>query len=375
MFMDISSEMIHSLLPIFLISVLNASTVSVGLIEGIAEALALITKTFSGVWSDRMGRRKALVFAGYAIGTFTKPLFAVAQSIGMVFTARFLDRMGKGIRGAPRDALVADATPAEIRGAAYGLRQSLDTVGACCGPLLATLFMGLTNGNYRLVFWVAVVPGLFALITIFFGVAEPAPQKNGSAQRPSIFRGIGQMGSAFWMVILIGSTFSLARFSEAFLLLRAQSVGLPPAAIPIILVLMNAFYALSAYPIGKRSDQMGRSGLLAAGLGILMISNLILAMALKPWHVAMGAVLWGIHMGLTQGLLAAMVADNAPPSLRGTAFGLFSFASGLAILGANVIAGSLWQWYGPDMAFWAGVIFSTATLLGYLALKSQLRIK
>lgn len=374
MFMDISSEMIHSLLPVFLVSVLHAGTLSVGLIEGAAEGLALITKTFSGALSDRIGRRKRLVFIGYAIGTITKPLFALATSIQLVFAARFLDRMGKGIRGAPRDALVADATPPQDRGAAYGLRQSLDTVGACAGPLLAALMMWVTRGDFRTVFWLALLPGLLAVATIFIGVREP---KRPIAQRQParLWRKAGRMGAPFWITVVLGAIFTLARFSEAFLLLRAQSVGLEAGMIPMILVVMNLTYALTAYPVGKQSDRVGRSGLLAWGLAILILSDIVLAQAGQIWQVVLGAALWGLHMGLTQGLLSAMVADSAEAELRGTAFGIFGLAGGMAILAANVIAGALWQAFGPQMTFLAGALFTSLTLLGYLFLQKRISRK
>ncbi len=366
LFMDVSSEMIHSLLPVFLVTVLQAGTVSVGLIEGASEAVALMTKTFSGALSDWLGRRKVLLFIGYAIGTATKPLFAVAGGIPIVFAARFIDRIGKGIRGAPRDALVADATPAHLRGAAFGLRQSLDTVGAVLGPLLAIACMWATAGDFRLVFWIAVIPGIAALVLIIRSVEEPSVHGGASLRRPVRWRDLTQLRGAFWIVVLLGAVFTLARFSEAFLLLRAQDTGMASGSIPLILVVMNVTYTLVAYPMGRLSDRVGRTGPLSAGLVFLIAADLLLAMADQSWQVLCASALWGIHMGLTQGMLAALVADTAGASLRGSAFGIFGLASGVAILGGNLIAGYLWSGYGPRMTFAAGALFATLTLAGYL---------
>jgi len=372
MFMDISSEMIHSLLPVFLISVLHSSALAVGLIEGIAEAVALITKAFSGGLSDWLGKRKALIFIGYSLGTLTKPLFAMAQGVTLVFTARFLDRVGKGIRGAPRDALIADVTPFESRGAAYGLRQSMDTVGAFLGPLLAMFLMMVTNNDFRRVFWVALIPGLIAVAIIVLAVKEP-PSQGTKSKKPSMnWHDISQFSRAFWIVLAIGFVFNLARFSEAFLLLKASDIGLGAGMIPLMLVVMNIVYSLTAYPVGHFSDRLGRTGLMAVGLAVLIISDLTLSLAGNILMVTLGTALWGLHLGFTQGLLSAMVADTALPNLRGTAFGLFSLAGGLAILMASLIAGLLWDIFGSKATFMTGAVFASITLIGYLSLRKHL---
>jgi len=373
MFMDISSEMIHSLLPVFLVTVLSTSATYVGLIEGVAEATALITRVFSGALSDWLGKRKSLALAGYALGTLTKPLFALASGAGLVFAARCLDRLGKGVRGAPRDALVADATPPHLRGAAYGLRQSLDTVGAFLGPLLAIILMVATAGRFRTVFWSALAPGLLAVSILAFAVREPTTPSAKSARHPIRFRHIAHLGSAYWMVVAFGSVFTLARFSEAFLLLRAEDVGMAAGMVPVILVTMNLFYSLTAYPVGHLSDRLGRTGLIAVGLVILIASDLTLAISKTGFHVAAGAALWGLHMGLTQGLLSAMVADTARQDLRGTAFGMFSMASGIAMLAASLIAGFLWDLFGAPAPFFTGAIFAAWALIGFLSLRWRLK--
>jgi len=368
MFMDISSEMIHSLLPVFLVSVLSASATSVGLIEGLAEAAALITRLFSGALSDRLGKRKALAIAGYSMGALTKPLFALASGVGMVFTARFLDRVGKGVRGAPRDALIADTVAPHMRGSAYGLRQSLDTVGAFVGPLVAVALMLATAGKFRIVFWVAALPGFAAVLVLALWVREPPAARAKSSSWPLRFRDLAPLGAAYWKVVTFGSIFTLARFSEAFLLLRAENVGVTASYIPAILIVMNIMYALTAYPIGRLSDRLGRTGLMAAGLGVLIVSDLTLALAQNGWQTAAGAALWGLHMGLTQGLLAAMVADTSGRHIRGTAFGIFSLASGMAILSGSLAAGWLWDRFGAPAPFYAGAILAGCALIGFLLL-------
>ena len=367
LFMDLSSEMIHGLLPVFLVTVLGATALSVGLIEGIAEATASITKVFSGVVSDWIGRRKPLVLLGYGLAALTKPLFPLATGIGAVFTARFLDRIGKGIRGAPRDALIADITPPEIRGAAYGLRQSMDTVGAFAGPILAILLMSATHDNFRLVFWVASVPAVICVLLIVFGVEEPESTRQATEARFPINRAnLRRLSGRFWWVVMFAAVLTLARFSEAFLLLRAQSLGVTITWVPMVLIVMNVVYAVSAYPFGKFSDNGSRHRLFVGGILFLILADLILAMTVNVWIVFLGAAFWGVHMGATQGLLAALVADAAPVDLRGTAFGVFNLASGVALLASSVIAGSLWTAVGPAMTFYAGALFSSAALAGLL---------
>jgi MFS family permease len=316
---------------------------------------------FSGAISDYLGKRKGLALIGYGLGAASKPLFALAMSVNWVLAARFMDRIGKGIRGAPRDALVADLVPPEIRGAAYGLRQSLDTVGAFVGPLLGVGLMLLWAGDFRTVFWFAVLPAIIAVLLLMFGVEEPArgaiPRKVAS---PIQWKTLREFGDAYWLVVVAGGAFTLARFSEAFLILRAQQQGLPDTYAPLVFVLMNVVYALAAYPVGKLADRMSHMTLLGAGLIVLIIADLVLANAQGLAAVALGVGLWGLHMGMTQGLLATMVADTAPAHLRGTAFGFFNLASGVAILVASALAGLLWDRLGAAVTFYAGAGFSLA---------------
>ena len=364
MFMDISSEMIHSLLPLFLVGTLGASTVIVGLIEGLAESTALLVKVFSGALSDYLGKRKALAVFGYSLGALTKPLFAIAPTAGIVFTARILDRVGKGVRGAPRDALVADIAPAEVRGAAFGLRQSLDTVGAFLGPLLAVGLMLLWANDFRAVFWVAVIPGVIAVVLLLFGVREPERHVGGKRTNPIRRDNLKRLTGAYWWVVGIGAVFTLARFSEAFLVLRAQQGGIPVAYVPLVMMGMNVVYSGSAYPFGRLSDRMNHGKLLSLGLMVLIAADLVLA-ANDHWlTVAVGVSLWGLHMGITQGLLATMVADTAPVDLRGTAFGFFNLVSGIAMLVASVTAGLLWDRIGASFTFYAGAVFAALALVG-----------
>lgn len=366
MLMDISSEMIHSLLPLFMVTALGASALTVGLIEGLAESTALIVKVFSGVLSDYFGKRKGLAVFGYALGAFSKPLFAIAPSVGVLITARLLDRVGKGIRGAPRDALVADIAPREIRGAAFGLRQSLDTVGAFLGPLLAVALMLLWANDFRAVFWVATIPGFMAVVLLLFGLKEPEHQQSGKGVNPLSRANLKRLNAPYWWVVGIGAVFTLARFSEAFLVLRAQQSGIAMALIPLVMVAMNVIYALSAYPFGKLSDRMSHSHLLILGLLVLIAADLVLASS-NHWSVILaGVALWGIHMGITQGLLATMVADTTPADLRGTAYGFFNLISGFAMLFASGLAGLLWDHFGASFTFYAGAIFCLIALGGLL---------
>ena len=367
MFMDTSSEMIHSLLPVFLVTVLGLNILVVGLIEGIAESTAAITKIFAGVVSDWTRRRKPLVLLGYGLAALTKPLFPLATGAGAVFTARFLDRIGKGIRGAPRDALVADLTPEPVRGAAYGLRQSMDTVGAFAGPALALAFMAFSGNNFRFVFWIAVLPAVIAVALVVFGVQEPETHGGGGNRSfPLQRREIGRLGLKFWLIVAFGAILTLARFSEAFLLLRAENVGLAVGYVPIVLIVMNVVYAASAYPFGHLSDRGNRGSLLAVGIAFLIAADLVLAAAGATWSVLIGSMLWGLHMGATQGLLSTVVAAAAPADLRGTAFGVFNLVTGGTLLLASVLAGFLWTAYGPAATFLAGAVFSTVALIGLL---------
>ncbi|MQA37059.1 MFS transporter [Rugamonas aquatica] len=364
MLMDISSEMVHSLLPMFMVGTLGTSVLTVGVIEGMAESTALIVKVFSGTLSDYLGRRKGLAVLGYALGALTKPLFAIASTSGMVLSARLLDRVGKGIRGAPRDALVADIAPPHLRGAAFGLRQSLDTVGAFLGPLLAVGLMLLWANDFRKVFWVAVVPGMLAVALLFLGVREPERHHTAKRTNPIRRENLKRLGSAYWWVVAIGAVFTMARFSEAFLVLRAQQGGVPVALVPLVMVAMNVVYSVSAYPFGKLSDRMSHTRLLAIGLIVLIAADLVLAQT-DHWAVVLpGVALWGIHMGITQGLLATMVADTAPADLRGTAYGFFNLVSGIAMLIASIVAGLLWDSVGAAWTFRAGAGFCVVALIG-----------
>lgn len=362
--MDVSSEMIHSLLPLFMVTVLGTGAIAVGVVEGLAESLALIVKIFSGALSDYLGRRKPLALFGYALGAFTKPLFAMASGLGLVLAARLLDRVGKGLRGAPRDALVADITPPQLRGAAFGLRQALDTVGAFLGPLLAVALMLLWADDFRAVFWVAVVPGLLAVVLLQFGVEEPESNKVHKGVNPITPKNLARLSRAYWWVVGIGTVFTLARFSEAFLVLRAQHGGIPVAFVPLVMVAMNLVYAVTAYPFGKLADHVSHGKLLGFGLVVLIAADGVLAVAGHWGILFVGAGLWGLHMGMTQGLLAAMVADHAPADLRGTAYGFFNLVCGGAMLAASVLAGLFWDRLGPSFTFWAGAVFCLLAIGG-----------
>jgi MFS family permease len=371
--MDVSSEMIHALLPIYLVTILGTSALTVGVIEGIAEATASVTKIFSGALSDWLGKRKFLAALGYGLAAFTKPIFPLANSVGWLVAARFIDRVGKGIRGAPRDALVADIAPPELRGASFGLRQSLDTVGAFLGPLLAILVMWLSSDSIPTVFWVAVIPAFLSFGLITVAVKEPErPADLKPVRSPLSLYELKRLGGAYWWVVAIATVFTLARFSEAFLILRAQSVGLPIALIPAIMVVMNVVYAAAAYPAGVLSDKVDRVTVLFVGLALLIVADLVLGLSSSLLGVMAGVVFWGLHMGFTQGLLATLVADAAPPELRGTAFGMFNLLGGVALLAASIIAGALWDTAGPEGTFLAGAAFTALALTGLLATRGML---
>jgi MFS family permease len=364
--MDISSEMIHGLLPIYLVTVLGASTVTVGVIEGIAEATAACVKIFSGSLSDVLGRRKRLTTIGYALAAVTKPVFPLAPTIGWLIAARFVDRIGKGIREAPRDALLADVTPDALRGASYGLRQSLDTIGAFAGPLVAIGLMWATANNFTIVFWIAVIPAFLAVAVMIFGVQEP--DRPATARKPKSILSIAdlkRLDLGYWRAVALAVVFTLARFSEAFLLLKATSVGLSVMMVPAVLVVTNVVYALVAYPAGVASDSGRRTRFLPLGFACLIAADLILAFATDITVAMIGVAVWGLHLGLTQGVLTALVADVAPKELRGTAFGIYNLLVGLALLAASVLAGVLWDWAGPRATFLAGAAFAAIALTGY----------
>lgn len=367
LFMDLSSELVHALLPLYMTGVLGASMVAVGVVEGIAEATASALKAFSGAISDRMRRRKPLVVLGYALAALSKPLFPLAGTVALVAGARFMDRVGKGIRGAPRDALIADVTPPEQRGAAYGLRQALDTVGAVLGPLAAIGLMIVLANDIRSVLWVAVVPAAIAVLVLVVWVREPERRQASAAAAQAVaWRSFARLQRHYWLVVALGALLTLARFSEAFLILRAQDLGLALAFAPAVMVVMNLVYTAVSFPAGVAADRGGQRVLLFWGLAALIASDLVLGAGAGRAAVFTGAALWGVHMGLTQGLLSKLVADAAPAELRGTAFGVFHLVSGAALLAASVLAGWLWSALGASSTFYAGAAFTALALAGLL---------
>jgi MFS family permease len=365
LFMDTSSELIHALLPVYLVGVLGASMTTVGVIEGIAEGTAACTKLFSGALSDRLGKRKVLVVAGYGIAALAKPIFALAPTASWILGARFLDRVGKGIRGAPRDALIADLTPPHLFGASYGLRQALDTIGAFLGPLLAIALMWVMAENIRGVFQFAIIPAAVAVLVLVVFVKEPDNPDPTLLPRARLQAAhVRLLGRGYWRVVAIAAMLSLARFSDAFLILEARSSGLPVALVPLVLVLMNLTFAASAYPVGVLSDAIGRTKILAAGLGLLALADVFLALGSGLIGTAIGVALWGLHLGFTQGVLATLVADTAPVELRGTAFGILNLITGIALLVASIAAGALWDLIGPPGTFFTGAAFA---VLAYIS--------
>ncbi len=373
LFMDVSSEMIHALLPLYLVTTFGASTLLVGVIEGAAEATASITKVFSGALSDMLAQRKVLAVVGYGLAAATKPIFPLAGSIGWLVAARLTDRIGKGIRGAPRDALVADLSPPGLRGASFGLRQSLDTAGAVVGPLLAIALMWLLANDIRQVFWFAAAPAFVAVALLIFAVHEPdRPAGLRRVTAPLSLAELKRLGGPLWCVVGVASLFTLARFSEAFLILKASAEGMSAHWVPAVLVLISLCYTAAAYPAGVISDNGGRVPVLAAGIGLLIAADLILAFVPGLWGVAAGVALWGVHMGFTQGVFASLVADAAPAELRGTAFGVLNLMIGLSALAASVIAGALWDLSGPKATFMAGAALALASMMALPVLRAVL---
>jgi MFS family permease len=360
---DTSSEMIHAVLPLFLVSSLGANVALVGLIEGIAEATASILKVFSGAISDYWQRRKNLAVFGYGLSTAVKPLFMVANSPFIVLLARLGDRIGKGIRVAPRDALVADSTDISNRGAAYGLRQSLDTIGAFLGPSIAFGLMG-TAHSFRFIFGVALIPGVLAVACLALGVREPArPDHALKRPKPLNWKTLQSLGGSYWGLAFAALLFNLGNSSEAFLLLKAKQVAIADYQIPLVLVVMNLSYALSAYPVGALSDRVNRKTLLTWGWVLNAGVYVGLAIAQSPWQVWMLVGGYGLYLGMTQGVLLAMVADRVPEQLRGTAFGFLNLLVGVALLPASLLAGWLWESVSSEAAFLLGCGFAVAAIV------------
>ncbi|MDA1028813.1 MAG: MFS transporter [Bacteroidetes bacterium] len=376
LFMDLSSELVHSLLPVFLVTTLGVSVLTVGLIEGMAEATAAITKVFSGALSDYLRKRKLLLILGYGLAALTKPIFPLASSAGWVFTARFVDRIGKGIRGAPRDALVSEITPKAHLGAAFGLRQALDSVGALLGPLVAVILMVVFVNDIRSVLWFAVIPAFIAVAILVFFLKEPATIA-GSASEPKrlpiTIRDLKLLPKDFWWIVGLGAVFSLARFSEAFLVIRAQGIGLELAYVPVVMIVMNVLYAAASFPAGAAADRFDKRKLLLLGLLLLIAADVVLALASTTNMVLIGAAIWGLHMAFTQGLLSKLVADAAPQNLLGTAFGIFNLVSGISLLFASLIAGAMWTSIGASATFFTGAALATLVVigLGYESLRNK----
>jgi MFS family permease len=367
MFMDTSSELIHSILPVFMATTLGASIATIGLIEGIAEAAAAFSKVFSGLLSDYFQKRKSLAVAGYGLAAITKPIFPLATSIWWVLVARFVDRIGKGIRAAPRDALVRDLAHQSVRGAAYGLRQALDSVGAFLGPLIALVFMACFDGDIRVILWAAVPPAFLAVALLVIGIHEPEPNATSTDQNKYLsLTDVKRLGLSFWLVVLVGSIFTIARFSEAFLVLRARDVGMQVAYLPMVMIVMNVTYSTFAYPAGAASDRYSASTLLLAGLGVLILADIVLALAKNYATVLLGSGLWGLHMALTQGLFLKLVADTAPQHLSGTAFGIFHLISGASFFLANTLAGLFWNSFGAFTTFVFGALFTAISAMGLI---------
>ena len=350
--MDLSSEIYHSLLPAFITIVLGLPATALGAIDGVAEATANFAKLASGRLSDRSLKRKRWVVAGYGLAALSKPLFPLATSAPAVLVARFADRIGKGIRGAPRDAMVADETPPAIRGRAFGLRQALDTAGALLAPIAAIALMAWLASDIRLVFWIAIIPAACSFLLAWLALREPQ-QQLAPLERSPFFAGFRHLDKATKRLLQVGFLFGLARFSEGFLILKGIEIGLSEALSPLTLAVFNLAYVALAYPAGALSDRMSPRSILLAGMALLVAGNLVLAQTGSFAGLILGVGLWGAHMALTQGIFSRMVADSAPADKRATAFGAFWFVSGTGTLLASLAAGMLWDRSGSEMTFFA----------------------
>jgi len=359
--MDTSSELIHSLSPVLLVNVLGASVISVGLIKGVAEGAASVTKVFAGAISDYFRRRKTLIVFGYALAALTRPLFPLAGSASVIFAARFLDRMSKATRDAPRDALVADVTAEKQRGAAYGLRVALDSIGAVLGPILAVVLMLSFAGGIRAAMWVAVIPAVLAVVVIVVLVREPK-QKQATVREPLDLGKARELPARYWLIVTVGGIFTAARFSDSFLVLRARDIGLSASYAPMIIVVLSCVYAAGSYPAGAAADRISPRTLLLAGLSFLVAADVVIGLGHSVIPVFAGAVLWGCHLALTQGVFSKIVAEFTPVDLRGTGFGIFDLARGIAFVIANT--GYWWKTAGPAAAFFSAAAFATIAGIG-----------
>jgi len=359
--MDLSSEIYHALLPAFITVVLGLPATALGAIDGVAEATANFAKLGSGRLSDLSRRRKPWVVAGYGLAALSKPLFPLATSAPLVMAARFADRIGKGIRGSPRDAMIADETAPEIRGRAFGLRQAMDTIGALLAPIVAIGLMLLLANDIRLVFWIAVLPAAASFLLAWLALREPE-QALAPLKRSPFFAGFRQLDKDTKRLLAVGFLFGLARFSEGFLILKGLEVGLSETWSPLTLAVFNLAYVALAYPAGALSDRMSPRSILMAGIAVLVAGDLVLAGSGTLAGVVLGAGLWGAHMALTQGIFSRMIADSAPEALRATSFGAFWFVSGAAGLLASLGAGLLWDRDGSSAIFLTSAAVAAAAL-------------
>jgi MFS family permease len=364
-FMDVSSEMVYPLVPLFLSSTLGVSKSVVGLIEGIAEATASLLKLFSGVIADRFGKNKLLMGFGYGISTASRPILALASGWGMVFLARFTDRAGKGIRTAPRDAIIAASTPPGQLGLAFGFHRALDTAGAVVGPAVALAILAVWAADFRLVFWLSVVPGVLAVALIVWFIEADGRVRPAQAALAWSLRGFDDR---FWEFLLVIGLFSLGNSSNAFLILKAEQVGTSPAWISGIYVGYNALYALMSVPGGLLADRVGMRRMIIVGLGLFAAVYAGIALASTPQQIAALFLCYGIYMGLTEGVQRAYLATLAPKERTATAFGLYHMVVGIAILPASLFAGVLWDTVGPAAPFLFGAGMAALAAVIFLGL-------
>ncbi|OYV74113.1 MAG: MFS transporter [Gemmatimonadetes bacterium 21-71-4] len=360
-FTDVSSEMIYPLLPLFLTMTLGASAAFVGAIEGTAESISALLKLASGWWSDRVGARKPFVLVGYVIASVTRPLIAIAQSATQVLAIRVGDRVGKGLRNSPRDALIADSVDPSIRGRAYGFQRAWDNAGAMVGPLVAFGLLQWEGLTMRHVFWLALVPGAIAVAVVIWGVRE-VPKRVASSGAPLDLS--QPMGGRFWAFMAVIFVFTLGNSTDAFLLLRARQLGVPISLMPIIWALLNGVKTVTNTPGGALSDRIGRKPTLVIGWLFYAAVYLAFAHASRQWHAWALFAVYGLYFGFSEGAERALVSDVVPAERRGTAFGWFNLAVGLGALPASLIFGEIWDHVGPGAAFTLGASLALAAAVG-----------
>lgn len=361
--MKISSVIVFTLSPLFMTQVLGASIFAVGILEGILEVITLLARIFSGIISDYIHKRKSIIVVGYIFALISRPFLALATRMEDVFLGRAFDRIGNGLDATPRDALVGDLAPPQIKGACYGLRESLSRAGSFAGALLVMALLWLTEGNFSLVFWIGSIPTVLALMVLVIFVKD-SPNQQAQHKKPTHkfkLKDLKKLPLPFWLILLLSGLFMLSNFSGAFLILRAEQTGLDLHLTSLVMIIQNLATAGTAYPVGYLSDKMGRRSMMGVGIVLIVCSDLLLAWGGSLYTILGGVLLWGAEIGITQSILAVFLADTCPQDLRGTGFGLFHFINGCCLLLANVFAGWIWHDVNPSAMFLASAVMASCS--------------